>query len=48
MNWLTWIDLKMNRPEHDDVNFFTGIEVEHTPAYGMETLFGIVSMRNYS
>ena len=29
----------MNRPEHDDVNFFTGIEVEHTPAYGMETLF---------
>jgi hypothetical protein len=23
----------------DDVQFFTGIEVEHTPAYGMETLF---------
>ena len=23
----------------EDVRFFTGIEVEHTPAYGMETLF---------
>ena len=23
----------------DDVQFFTGIEVEHTPAHGMETLF---------
>jgi hypothetical protein len=23
----------------DDAVFFTGIEVEHTPAYGMETLF---------
>lgn len=31
----------MNRPEHDNTNFFTGIEVEHTPAYGMETLFVI-------
>ena len=29
----------MNRPEHDNVNFFIGTEVEHTPAYGMETLF---------
>lgn len=29
----------MNRPEHDNVNFFTGIEVEHTPAFGMQTLF---------
>ena len=28
-----------NRPEHDNVNFFTGIEVEHTPAYGKRTLF---------
>lgn len=29
----------MDRPGHDEVNFFTGVEVEHTPAYGMETLF---------
>lgn len=29
----------MERPGHEDVNFFTGIEVEHTPAHGMETLF---------
>lgn len=29
----------MNRDGHENVNFFTGIEVEHTPAYGMETLF---------
>lgn len=25
--------------EHDDVEFFTGIEVEKTPAYGLHTLF---------
>jgi len=25
--------------EIDDVQFFTGVEVEHTPAYGMKTLF---------
>lgn len=25
--------------EHEDVEFFTGIEVEKTPAYGMKTLF---------
>lgn len=31
----------MNRPEHNNTNFFTGIEVEHTPAHGMETLFVI-------
>lgn len=31
----------MNRPEHDNTNFFTGIEVEHTPAHRMETLFVI-------
>ena len=24
---------------NSNVNFFTGVEVEHTPAYGMETLF---------
>jgi len=29
----------MNRPEHDDVRFFTGVEVEHTPALGKKTLF---------
>lgn len=29
----------MNRPEHDNVNFFVGDEVEHTPAYGKKTLF---------
>ena len=38
---LYWRDWKMNRPEHDGVNFFTGTEVEHTPAYGMRTLFVI-------
>lgn len=29
----------MNRPGHDDTDFFLGIEVEHTPGYGMPTLF---------
>jgi hypothetical protein len=29
----------MNRTGHDDVNFFYGTEVEHTPAYGKPTLF---------
>jgi hypothetical protein len=30
----------MIRPDHDEsVKFFTGTEVEHTPAYGMPTLF---------
>lgn len=29
----------MIREGHDDVNFFTGTEVEHTPAFGMPTLF---------
>lgn len=31
----------MNRQAHDNVNFFHGIEVEHTPAHGMDTLFVI-------
>ena len=22
-----------------DITFFTGVEIEHTPAYGMKTLF---------
>lgn len=30
---------KMIREGHDNVDFFTGVEVEHTPAYGMRTLF---------
>jgi hypothetical protein len=29
----------MNREGHSDVKFFTGIEVEKTPAYGKNTLF---------
>ena len=29
----------MNREGHDQVRFFVGTEVEHTPAFGMRTLF---------
>lgn len=29
----------MDRPGHNKVSMFTGIEVEHSPAYGMKTLF---------
>lgn len=29
----------MNRPEHNNIDFFTGKEVEHTPAFGKQTLF---------
>ena len=29
----------MNRSGHESVNFFVGTEVEHSPAYGMKTLF---------
>jgi len=29
----------MDRPGHNDITFFTGTEVEHTPAYGKKTLF---------
>jgi hypothetical protein len=29
----------MNRQGHETADFFTGTEVEHTPAYGMTTLF---------
>ena len=28
-----------NSGEQDNVQFFTGVEVEHTPAFGMKTLF---------
>lgn len=31
----------MNRIGHENVNFFTGVEVEHTPAFGKNTLFVI-------
>ncbi len=29
----------MNRPEHNNIKFFVGTEVEHSPAYGLRTLF---------
>jgi hypothetical protein len=29
----------MNRPEHENVSFFVGKEVERTPAFGKRTLF---------
>jgi hypothetical protein len=29
----------MNRQGHESVNFFVGQEVEHTPAFGLQTLF---------
>ena len=29
----------MIRDGHEEVTFFTGIEVEHTPAHGKKTLF---------
>jgi hypothetical protein len=29
----------MDRAGHESVNFFVGTEVEHTPAYGLKTLF---------
>jgi hypothetical protein len=31
----------MNREGHESADFFVGTEVEHTPAYGMKTLFVI-------
>ena len=36
----------MNREGHENVNFFKGIEVEHTPAFGMRTLF-VVGLHPY-
>jgi hypothetical protein len=38
----------MNREGHQDVKFFTGVEVEKTPAYGKNTLFvvGVQSVDN--
>ena len=29
----------MNREGHEEVSFFIGTEVEHTPAFGLQTLF---------
>jgi len=29
----------MERPDHENVQWFIGTEVEHTPAFGMKTLF---------
>jgi hypothetical protein len=35
----------MDRPGHKEVRFFIGTEVEHTPAFGMKTLF-VVGIQN--
>jgi hypothetical protein len=35
----------MNRQGHEDINFFYGQEVEHTPAHGKNTLF-VVGVQN--
>ena len=29
----------MIRDGHEDIQFFTGIEVEHSPAFGKRTMF---------
>ena len=34
----------MDRPGHEDTEFFVGSEVEHTPAHGLRTLF-VVGLR---
>jgi hypothetical protein len=31
----------MNRPNHNNIKFFIGTEVEHSPAFGQRTLFVI-------
>jgi hypothetical protein len=36
----------MNRTGHNQVDFFTGTEVEHTPAFGLKTLF-VVGVQDY-
>ena len=36
----------MNRAGHNQVDFFTGTEVEHTPAFGLKTLF-VVGVQDY-
>ena len=35
----------MDRPGHEQVDFFVGEEVEHTPAFGKRTLF-VVGIQN--
>jgi hypothetical protein len=37
----------MNREGHDQVRFFVGTEVEHTPAFGMRTLFVVGIQPSY-
>jgi hypothetical protein len=37
----------MNRPGHEDVDFFIGDEVEHSPAHGTHTLF-VVGLQDSS
>jgi hypothetical protein len=37
----------MNREGHDQVRFFVGTEVEHTPAFGMRTLFVVGVQPSY-
>jgi len=36
----------MNRENHNNVDFFTGIEIEKTPAFGLKTLF-VVGVQDY-
>ena len=38
----------MNREGHENIRYFVGTEVEHTPAYGMTTLFvvGVQSVKD--
>ena len=35
----------MNREGHENAKFFTGVEVEHTPAFGKRTLFVVGTQR---
>ena len=35
----------MNRQGHENVKFFTGTEIEHTPTHGQKTLF-VVGLQN--
>jgi len=35
----------MNRPGHENIEFFVGQEVEHSPAYGHRTLF-VIGVQN--
>ena len=37
----------MNRPTHENVDFFIGTEVEHSPAFGHKTLF-VVGLQDHN